>query len=186
VPAAYVPAGQIAGQEEAGGLLDFPASQSTQAVPSACKEAVVASSAMNFPEGQLMQLAEAAGEYSPEEQTLHDAARMGTSAFFPASQSMQAARLAWREAVIASSTMCFPKGQLVQVGEAVEENAPEEQTLQVVLPCSENFPASQSSQMSSETPLEALYFPATQEVHTEAPPGENFPITQSRQSDSES
>ena len=53
--------------------------------------------------------------------------------------------------------MNFPEGQLVQIGEAVEEYDPEEQMLQVVLPCSENLPAWQSSQLlSDETPVEAL------------------------------
>ena len=83
------------GQEEAGASLDFPASQLIQAESSAWSEAVVASSVMYFPEGQLMQLAEPAGEDFPDEQMLQDVALIRTSAFFPASQSMQESRLAW-------------------------------------------------------------------------------------------
>lgn len=36
---------------------------------------------------------------------------------FPASQSIQAARLAWREVVMALSAMYLPEGQLVQLVE---------------------------------------------------------------------
>ena len=73
-----------------------------------------------------------------------------------ASQSIHAARLAWRDAVVASSTMYFPEGQLVQLVDAAVECFPKEQMVQVVLPCSENVPASQSTQISSEDPDEEL------------------------------
>ena len=79
----------------------------------------MASSVMNFPEGQLVQVGEAVDEYFPEEQTIQAVAVIETSVFFPASQSMQAVRSAWRGALAASSAMYVPEGQLVQVGEAV-------------------------------------------------------------------
>ena len=75
---------------------------------------------------------------------------------FPASQLKQATRLAWREAVVASSVMYFPEGQLVQLVETAEEYFPAEQMLQVTLPCSANFPASQSKQRSSADPGDEL------------------------------
>ena len=59
---------------------------------------------------------------------------------------------------MASSVMYFPDGQLTQVDEAAEEYFPKEQMVQDVLPCSENFPASQSRQTSSEDPGEELCF----------------------------
>ena len=75
------------GQEEAGGVLDFPASQSKQELMLVWREAVVASSVMYFPGEQLVQLAETAEEYLPAEQMLQ--ATLPCSANFPASQSTQ-------------------------------------------------------------------------------------------------
>ena len=75
---------------------------------------------------------------------------------FPASQSKQELMLVWREAVVASSAMSFPEGQLVQLVETAEEYFPAEQMLQVALPCSANFPASQSKQRSSADPGDEL------------------------------
>jgi len=49
-----VPIGQAMRQEEAGGVLDFPASQSTQESTFVWREISVASSVMYFPEGQLV------------------------------------------------------------------------------------------------------------------------------------
>ena len=83
------PVGQVMGQEEAGGVLDFPASQSTQATRSAWREAVVASSVMYFPGEQLVQLVETAEEYFPNEHMMQDDAVEGSFAIFPASQSTQ-------------------------------------------------------------------------------------------------
>ena len=79
----------------------------------------------------------------------------GESLDFPSSQLIQAVSSACREVVVASSAMYFPKGQLVQLDEAAVEYFPKEQMTQDVLPCSENFPASPSSQPSSESALEA-------------------------------
>ena len=151
----YLPK-ELMKQEEAGGVLDFPASQSTQATRSAWRDAVVVSSVMYFPEGQLVQVGEAVEEYSPDEQVVQ--VLLSSSEYFPASQSTQATRSAWREAVVESSTMYFPDGQLVQLAEAAEEYFPNEQIIQDVLPCSENVPASQSRQTSSEDPGEELCF----------------------------
>ena len=81
---------------------------------------------------------------------------LSSSEYFPASQSTQATRSAWREAVVESSTMYFPDGQLVQLVETAAEYFPEEHIVQAVLPCSENVPASQSRQTSSEDPGEEL------------------------------
>ena len=119
-----------------------------QAARLAWKEVVAASSAIYFPEGQPVQLAEAAEEYFPKEQMLHDVALIETSAFFPASHSAQAAKLAWRRAVVASSSMNFPEGQPVQLVEAAGEYSPEEQMLHDValMERSAFFPASQSMQ----------------------------------------
>ena len=58
----------------------------------------------------------------------------------------------------ASSVMYFPEGQLVQLVETAAEYFPEEHIVQAVLPCSENVPASQSRQTSSEDPGEELCF----------------------------
>lgn len=52
---------------------------------------------MYFPDGQSVQVGDAVMEYLPEEQKTQDEAVVGSFAFFPASQLMQAARLAWRE-----------------------------------------------------------------------------------------
>ena len=102
----------------------------------------------------------------------------------------------------------FPEGQFEQVDEEEVEYFPEAQMVQELLPCSENVPASQSMQVSSDDPFAVLRnggktsvrvrvrdtikygatnlifrshlenFPASQEVHTEAPAGENFPELQ--------
>ena len=113
---------------------------------------------MYFPEGQLVQLVEANVEYFPKEQVTQDDAVVGSFAFFPASQLKQDASSAWRDAVMASSVMYFPDGQLVQLVETAAEYFPEEHIVQAVLPCSENVPASQSRQTSSEDPGEELCF----------------------------
>ena len=111
------------GQEEAGGMLDFPALQLTQETRSAWREAVAASSVMYFPDGQFVQLIEAVDEYVPKEQMTQEEAVVASFAIFPASQSMQAVSSAWRAAVMESSIMYFPEGQVVQV-EPNEENLP--------------------------------------------------------------
>ena len=60
---------------------------------------------------------------------------------------MQATRSAWREVVAASSVMYVPEGQLVQMGEAIEEY----------------FPAAQLAHVVSEVaPNDSLDFPAPQ------------------------
>ena len=94
--------------------------------------------------------------------------------------------------------MNFPEGQLVQLIDAMPEYFPKEHMSQYVLPCSENDPASQSRQTSTEDPVSELkrhdglemgtncfefvftylYFPASQEVQIEAPLGENLPNSQ--------
>ena len=84
MPAAYVPVGHVVGHEAAGGVLDFPASQSTQELMLVWREAVVASSVMYFPGEQLVQLAETAKEYFPAEQMMQDEAVVGSFAIFPA------------------------------------------------------------------------------------------------------
>ena len=89
-----VPVGQVMGQEEAGGVLDFPASQSKHELMLVWREAVVASSVMYFPGEQLVQLAETAKEYFPAEQMMQDEAVVGSFAIFPVSQSTQATRSA--------------------------------------------------------------------------------------------
>ena len=53
--------------------------------------------------------------------------------------------------------MYFPEGQFEQVDEEEVEYFPKEHMVQEVLPCSENFPASQSRQMSSEEPFAELH-----------------------------
>ena len=79
-----------------------------------------------------------------------------TSLAFPASQSTQALRPAWREAVMALSVTYLPDGQVMH-GSVVEvEYFPNEQMVQVALPCSENAPASQSKQSSSADPGDEL------------------------------
>ena len=77
------------GQDEAGGELDFPASQLTQELMLVWREVVVESSMMYFPGEQLVQLAETAEEYFPAEQMMQDEAVVGSLVIFPASQSMQ-------------------------------------------------------------------------------------------------
>ena len=115
----------------------------------------MASSVMYFPEGQLVQLAETAEEYFPAGQMLQ-VALPSCSENEPASHSKQAVRPTWREAVVASSVMYFPDGQ-ERHGEVVEvEYFPNEQMVQVTLPCSENAPASQSKQSSSADPGDEL------------------------------
>ena len=56
----------------------------------------------------------------------------------------------------ASSVMNFPDGQFEQVDEDEVEYFPEAQMVQELLPCSENFPALQSRQVSSEDPFAKL------------------------------
>ena len=52
--------------------------------------------------------------------------------------------------------MYFPEGQLIHGVVTEEKYFPAEQMLQATLPCSANFPVSQSKQMSSEDPGEEL------------------------------
>ena len=50
----------------------------------------------------------------------------------------------------------FPEGQFEQVDEEEVEYFPEAQMVQELLPCSENVPASQSMQVSSDDPFAVL------------------------------
>ena len=109
---------------------------------------------LNFPASQSRH-GEPGGECVPIGQAMRQE-EAGGMLDFPASQSTQELMLVWREAVVASSVMYFPEGQLVQLVETAEEYFPAEQMLQVALPCSANLPASQSTQMSSEDPGEEL------------------------------
>ena len=56
----------------------------------------------------------------------------------------------------ASSVTNFPEGQFEQVDEEEVEYFPEAQMVQELLPCSENVPASQSMQVSSDDPFAVL------------------------------
>ena len=87
VPAAYFPVEQMMGQEGAGGVLDFPASQLTQESMLVWREISVASSVMYFPEGQLIHGVVTEEKYFPAEQMLQ--ATLPCSANFPVSQSKQ-------------------------------------------------------------------------------------------------
>jgi hypothetical protein len=91
------------------------------------RETVVASSTMNFPESQFVHV-EAVEENFPEEQIVQMAA--GASLDFPASQSRQAERPMWREAVLTLSVIYFPEGQFEQVDEEEVEYFPKEQMTQ--------------------------------------------------------
>jgi hypothetical protein len=63
-----------------------------------------------------------------------------------------------------------PDGECLPVGHMIMQDA---------VPCSEDFPASQSKQRSTKDPAEDMYVPTSQEVQTEAPAGDVFPEGQS-------